>query len=209
MNPNAQDTPEYQQVMSPRAATGQGREVQSRTTVMNGVRPPLRGHQDLDDEVRAPGEGMGQMAHTPGTPPPGRTGGAQTIREATTNNLPGSGFLVGPGIRGQDLQAQAGTVDEASSRRTAAQGVILTEVQGRAHVEGPNAGGVLTGVLRAVQTLPAAVEEIREPIRLRSLADPICSTPGERRVRLGANFGTGFWNWEATASDRRSSRGTV
>ena len=35
----------------------------------------------------------------------------------------------------------------------------MTEVQGRAHVEGPNAGGVLTGVLRAVQTLPAAVEE--------------------------------------------------
>ena len=160
MNPNTQDTPEHQQVMSsPRAATGQGREVQSRTTVMNGVRPPLRGHQDLDDEVRAPGEGMGQMAHTPGTPPPGRTGGAQMIREATTNNLPGSGFLVGPGSRGQDLQAQAGTVDEVSSRGTAAQGVILTEVQGRAHVEGPNAGGVLTGVLRAVQTLPAAVEE--------------------------------------------------
>ena len=57
-NPNAQDVPEPQQVMSsPSAATAQGEG--GRGPLMNGVTAPVRGAQDLDGETRAPLEPTG------------------------------------------------------------------------------------------------------------------------------------------------------
>ena len=94
-NPNAQDVPEHQQVMSPSAATAQGEG--GRGPVMNGVTAPVRGVQDLDGETRAPleptgGQRAGQdsglrTARAEPTGPPATLGSEGTQARATEQPL--------------------------------------------------------------------------------------------------------------------------
>ena len=52
------------------------------------------------------------------------------------------------------------TQPEAAPAPLQTPGVVVTEVRGQAQVQGTNAGGVISGVIRAVQTLPGAVETL-------------------------------------------------
>ena len=148
-NPNTHDLPvsqvrEQQQVMSsPTATTAQRGGGQG--PLMNGIPGPLRGSQDIDGEVRANPEPMvatgeaarpveGPSAFTPAAP----TGGM-----------------------GESMMSLAAATDVGASGpdgRTTAQGAVVTEPRGERSGSAQGPGSVLSGVLRAVQTLPAAVE---------------------------------------------------
>ena len=151
-NPNAQDLPRDQQVMSPRAATARGDQGQRGPPQVNGALPPLRGSQDLDGEVRAP-HAPQQLEPCPRTTVPdtvsGPVMGPRPSAEVSSMN-PGMGQreALASGFLG--LTAQP----EAAPAPLQTPGVVVTEVRGQAQVQGTNAGGVISGVIRAVQTLP-------------------------------------------------------
>lgn len=144
-NPNTQDAPEYQQVMSPNGpavrASGDGRPL------MNGVSPALRGSHDLDDEVRLPTEPTrgevgdeGRQAVDQGTMRVQATGPVQgAVTTATAG--PDSGYGSVPVMAG--------------APRATAERSLRQEPEA---MSSPGPGGMISGVLRAVQTLPAAVE---------------------------------------------------
>ena len=149
-NPNSNDLPPDQQVMSPRAATARREDDDEGNPVLNGNHPPLRGTQDLDGETitPTPEEGAVEVTQRSSAPAP-LTG---TSEEALRHD-----------------SARRATVDLGSKARPIGQPPVSMSAGARPMAAGAGTesaeypqggGGVLSGVFRAVQTLPAAVENL-------------------------------------------------
>ena len=153
-NPNLQDVPDLQQVMiRPSVATAQEGGTEGAPRVLNGVSPPLRGSQDIDGEVLSASmlaSHQNAPAETAGATPQPAVPGYGTM--AATPEMTGRGTVVAPS---SSTMQQA--VSELQSPPT---GVMITEIRGQAQVQAAGSGGVFSGVMRAVQTLPAAVENL-------------------------------------------------
>ncbi|CAE7817431.1 GIP [Symbiodinium sp. CCMP2592] len=156
-NPNLHDEPVRQQVMIRPSATASATATQNDNEcgrpLMNGIQNPLRGSQDIDDEV---------VAATAGTTP-------MTGREAPSavgDAAPGTGRTqvasAFGGLSGADSQR-----NPVADLRAPASGLSAALPGPRSPAapsqDGPRPSappGVLTGVLRAVQTLPATMENL-------------------------------------------------
>ncbi|CAE7618859.1 GIP [Symbiodinium sp. CCMP2456] len=133
---------------------------------MNGVAAPLRGSHDIDGEVRAHPD-MVAATETRGVGHPVVRPAADATAALTE--------LRGDGPRGLNLQTDAGRSGPAGLGHP--QGVVVTEVRSEGSLQGQGAGGVFSGVLRAVQTLPAAVEGL---VSRTSSNRGLLGTPGLR-----------------------------
>ncbi|CAE7699215.1 TY5A, partial [Symbiodinium sp. CCMP2456] len=149
---------------SPTATTAQGERAQQ--LLMNGVAAPLRGSHDIDGEVRANPDTVA-AAETRGVGHPMVSPAADA-----TAALIG---VRGDGPRAPNLQTDAGRSGPVGPGHP--QGVVVTEVRSEGSLQGQGAGGVFSGVLRAVQTLPAAVEGL---VSRTSSNRGIPGTPGLR-----------------------------
>ena len=147
LNPNAFDEP--QQVMRRRNATAsQGGNADRRPSVMNGVQAPLRGSQDMDGEV------VERPQQPPATAQAGQaTEGVATAVTAAVSNQAHAGNVNPTPLlsAGAGALATSGILEGDSGTPVPAQ-------------DGPrpssHPSGVLSGVLRAVQALPATVETL-------------------------------------------------
>ena len=154
-NPNSQDLPDSQQVMSsPSTEAAQGGRVAGRTVMSNGVPPPLRGTLDMDGEVR-----QSLSAAAGHSDPVGLDGG-----DANGTNLGYGAAVVGPG-RAQGRASnptlvQGPAASAAPESAAPSTGVVFTEVRQQARVQGPDSGGMISGVLRSLQALPATMENL-------------------------------------------------
>ncbi|CAE7436865.1 unnamed protein product [Symbiodinium sp. CCMP2592] len=163
-NPNTQDVPEFPQVMiRPNPAAPQGGDQRQRPLIMNGVTAPMRGSHDMDGEV---------VAERPqGLPAPASS---NDFADATGGQ---PALAQGSDARPEQIQAPLdsplpmGRVPgsgETGIRRGAAAPAL--------GIPGPSLSGVLTGVLRAVQTLPATVENLM--VRTATVRQ-VPGTPGQ------------------------------
>ena len=147
-NPNSNDLPPDQHVMSPRVATARREDDDEGNPMLNGNHPPLRGTQDLDGETTLP------------TPVEEASEGVQR------SSAPAPSTRVPEETMRRDLTAQPtvdpGTKAGSMGRPPASLSVGARPVDHGAESIGLPAGGgsMLSGVFRAVQTLPAAVENL-------------------------------------------------
>ena len=99
VNPNEDDVPREQQVMSPTVATARGRDGNEDTPVLNGNHPPLRGDQDMDGETM-----LSAAATHLAEPLPRATGPSTTTEDSGTSHeawRPSSGCQCGYGVEGR------------------------------------------------------------------------------------------------------------
>ena len=148
-NPNEEDVPPDQQVMSPRVATARREVDDGVNPALNGSHPPLRGEHDLDGETMLPSPQAGnpEVVTRNSAPAPSTT----STPDLAMRHEPAS-------LSAGDLGSKAGS----TGRPPALSGVGARPMDLGAEATGQPSGGgsVLSGVLRAVQTLPAAVEHL-------------------------------------------------
>ena len=158
-NPNLDDLPDDLQVMrSPSAATAREDRIRGGHPQVNGV-DPLRGTQDIDGElITLPAEA--QVGPRLLTASQDAASSSVTERQPVGTAVPLTESAVGP--RGALASGPLGLPSQPDVApgppRTSS--VVMTEVRGQAQIQGSSAGGVISGVLRAVQTLPAAMETL-------------------------------------------------
>ena len=153
-NPNTQDVPESQQVMRrPNVAALQNGEADRRPLVMNGVPPPLRGNQDMDGEVLAPVSTQAGRAE--------RTAGVMNreaaMQASAANPTSFSGAEVGPSTSKASPSQPTATTSPPTRGQSGVRDFQPVPPDG---AQGGPQAGMLSGVLRVVQTLPGAVENL-------------------------------------------------
>ena len=158
-NPNTQDLPEDEQVMSsPRAATAQAPRRGPEASMMNGAPGPLRGHQDIDGEVRTLPADPTSQSYVPSAHLSVQPGGTTAAQPALMTRSAGSGFLAGPEAQGateRPMMAGAQGVPQSGSMMI---DPSSTEPRGLPAGQRPEPTGVLTGMIQAAQAIPSTLE---------------------------------------------------
>ncbi|CAE7807929.1 unnamed protein product [Symbiodinium sp. CCMP2592] len=160
-NPNAHDLPGQRQVMtSPSAANARIPDERVGTQLVNGVPGPLRGVSDIDGEVTTMPTSLGPASYSMRAPSNEQLTSTAAAQPTVQSGMAGGGFLVGPERQGVELErTQAPTVG-ADPLAGMAQGTVLTEIRGQVRTEGAEATGMLSGMLRTVQTVPMAIDAV-------------------------------------------------
>ena len=147
-NPNSNDLPPDQQVMSPRVATARREDDDEGNPMLNGNHPPLRGTQDLDGEITlpTPAEEAPEVMQRSSAPAPSTRIPEEVGRRDSANHP-----TVDPG-------SKAGPIGRPPTSLSVGARPVDHGAEATGHPSGR--GSVLSGVFRAVQTLPAAVENL-------------------------------------------------
>ena len=140
-NPNLEDLPEQEQVMSRPNATSATSVVRKagQAQMMNGVTNPLTVSQYLDGETVAAGPSGGSEPHVP----PRRE--ASSVGPELASSM----------VAGMGAAASMGPGDQGARAR-----VVVAELHEHRQSGQMKSAGFLSGVMRAVQAIPTAVEGI-------------------------------------------------
>ena len=148
-NPNLGDLPVQQVMSSPNATAARSRESGALDPVVNGVNPALDGHLDMDGEVT-------RMTTNTAVP----TG--LEVTGAAREGIDSSQVSATGDRGGQQTNQAMGSAPQppASDFLRGPTGGLRTEGSRHMNVDPPTPGvsSVVSGMMKAVQTLPAAVE---------------------------------------------------
>ena len=159
-------------MIRPTATATHGDDGKVRPT-MNGVQPPLRGSHDMDGEVLA------------GQPERGRSSPSPVLSQLGGHGIPSTGANAsGTEEVGARNGPQPSTLSSAAAHQGGAQATQQNSSATDAFGQRPGAQqGVLTRMLRAVQTLPAAMENLvasdlpGKPRAIRQRGVCVCANP--------------------------------